>query len=64
MGVIHKIYTLQLSDKYENVLKDMCWNYAYLIIGLEDQYLGNYNNNATRIYSVTMHVGMVDIHTL
>ena len=42
----------------------MCWNNAYTILVLEDQYMGNHNNNATQIYSVEMHVGMIDIHKL
>ena len=42
----------------------MCWNYAHLIIVLEDEYVGNYNRNATKIPSMAMHVGMVDMHTL
>ena len=39
--VFYALYTVQLSDKYENILKEMNWNYAYLILGLEDQYMGN-----------------------
>ena len=35
-----------------------------MILGLEDQFMGNRHNKATHIYSVAMHVGMVDIHTL
>ena len=42
----------------------MCWNDAYLILGLKDQYMGNYHNNVTHISSVAVHVGIVDIHTL
>ena len=49
MGVLHALYNVQLSDKYENKLKDMRWNNAYLILGLEDQYVGNYNNNKIHI---------------
>ena len=64
MGVFRALYTVQLSDKYENALKEMCWNDAYLVLGLEYQYVGNYNNNATQISSVVMHVGVVDIHTV
>ena len=64
MGVCHALYTLKLSDKYENVLKEMRWKYLYLIIGLEDQYMGNYNNNVAHISSVSMHAGVVDMHTL
>ena len=42
----------------------MRWNNSYLILVLEDQYVGNYNNNATDIFIVAMHVVMVYIHTL
>ena len=42
----------------------MCWNDAYMILGLEDHYVGNLQNNATHISSVSIHVGMVDRHTL
>ena len=42
----------------------MRWNYAYLIIGLEDQCMGNLNNNEKHICVVAMHVGMVDTYTL
>ena len=54
---------MQLSDKDEIVLKEMCWDDAYLIIGMEYSYVGNYNNNTTHIYIVSVHVGMVDINT-
>ena len=64
MGVFHALYTMKLSDRYEKVLKEMYWNDAYLILGLEDKYVGNYNNNATQISSFAMHVGMVDMHSL
>ena len=40
----------------------MCWNDAYLILGLEDQWVGTLHNNLTHISSVAMHVGMVDMH--
>ena len=55
---------MQLSDKYENVLNEMCCNDAYLVIGMEDQYMGNFHNTATHIFCVEMYVGMVDMHTL
>ena len=32
--VFHALYIVQLSDKYENLSKEMCWNDAYLILGL------------------------------
>ena len=64
MGVFHALYTVKISDRYENALKDMRWNDTYLVFGMEDQYVGNYNNNAKHISSVVMHVGMVDMHTL
>ena len=54
---------MQFSDKYENVFKKIHWNDDYLILGLEDKYVGNYNINATHIYSAAMHVGMVDMNT-
>ena len=41
----------------------MSCNDAYIILDLEYQYVGNYNNNTTHIYSVEMNVEMVDIHT-
>ena len=41
MDVLHALYIVQLSDEYENLLKDICWNDADLILGLEDQYMGN-----------------------
>ena len=58
------MYTAKSSDKYENTLKEMRWNDAYMILGLEDQYMGNYNNNATHISTLAMHFGMVDMYTL
>ena len=61
-GVFHTLYIVKLSDKYENVLKKICWNYAYLILGLEYQYVGNWHNNATCISSVAMNIGMVNMH--
>ena len=64
MGVFHVLYNIQLSDKYEHLLKEMCWNDAYLIIGKEDQYVGNWHNNATHISIVEMHVRMVDMNTV
>ena len=36
----------------------------YLIFDLGYQYVEIANNNATHIYSVEIHVGMVDMHTL
>ena len=36
LGTLHTLYNVQLSYKYENVLKDMSWNDAYQIIGMED----------------------------
>ena len=41
VGVFHALYTVQLSDKYENLLKEMRWNDAYLILDLEYQYMVN-----------------------
>ena len=41
MGVFHALYTFQLSDKYDNILKEMSWNDAYLIPGMGYQYVGN-----------------------
>ena len=32
--VFHVLHTVQLSDKYENLLKEICWNDAYMILGL------------------------------
>ena len=58
------MYKVQLSGRYENVLKDMHWSYPYLVLSQEYQYMGNYNNNAIHISSVAMHVGMVDMHIL
>ena len=54
---------MKLSDKYEDLLKEMCWNKAYLILGLEDQYVGNWHKKSTHISGVEMNVGVVDIHT-
>ena len=64
MGVFHTLYTVQIIDKYENVLNDMCWNDTYLILDLEDQYMENYNNKSAHISNDEINVGMVDIHTL
>ena len=64
VGVFHALYTVKLSDKYKNILKEMRWNDAYLILGLKDKYMGNYNINATHISIVAIHVGVVDMHTL
>ena len=64
MGVVHALYTVQLSDKYENLLKELFWNDSYLIFGMGNQYVGNWNNNAKKISSVSMHVRIVDMHTL
>ena len=47
MGIFHALYNVQLSDEYENVLKDMCCTDAYMIIGMEDQYVSNWHNNET-----------------
>ena len=63
VGIFHTLYTVQLSDKYENVLKEMRWNYSYLTLVTEDQYVVNYNKNSTHIYSVEMNVGMLNMHT-
>ena len=63
MGVFRELYTIKLSGKYENSFRDMRLNDDYLIIGLEEQYMANQKNNATKISSVAMHVGMVDMHT-
>ena len=41
IGVFHAVYNVKSSDKYENVLKEMCCNHAYLIPGQEDQYVVN-----------------------
>ena len=41
VGVFHEIYIIQLSGRYENVLKEMRRNNDYLILGLEAQYVGN-----------------------
>ena len=41
VGVFDALSTVQLSEKYENVLKYMCWNDTYMILGLEDQRVGN-----------------------
>ena len=64
VGVFYELYNVPFSDKYESILKDMCCNDYYMIIGMEDQYVGNWHNNSTHISSVAMHVGMVDIHKL
>ena len=45
-------------------MKEMCCNDSYLIIGLEDKYLGNWHNNARHLFGASMHVGIVDMHTL
>ena len=58
------MYTVQISDKDENLLKEMIWNNDYLILGLEGQYMGIKKNNTTHISSVEIHAGMVDMHTL
>ena len=42
----------------------MCWNDTYLIIGLGDQYLGNWHDNVKHISSVVIHFGVEDIHIL
>ena len=60
VGVLHILYTVKLSDKHQKLLNEMFWNDAYFILVPEDQYVINWHNNATHIYSVTMHVGMVD----
>ena len=64
MGVFRELCTVRLSDNYEKILKEICWNDAYLILGSEDQYVGNWHNNATHIFIVAMHVWMADMHTL
>ena len=64
VGLLHALYNVKLSDKYENLLKDMCWNDFYLILVMKYQYVGNWHNNITHISSVEMHVGMVDMSTL
>ena len=64
VDIFHALYNKQFSDKFENVLKYMCWDNAHLIIGLEYQCVGSWNNNVTQISSVVMHIGMVDTYTL
>ena len=64
MGVFHELYNVQLSDKSENVLKEMCWDDYYMIIGLEDRYMVNWYNNATHISILEIHIGVVYMHTL
>ena len=39
--VFHALYNVKLSNKHENVLKEVCWNDSYLIIGLKYQYMVN-----------------------
>ena len=63
MAVFHALYTRWLSDSYGKVLKDVCWNDAYLTLGLEDQYIGIGYNNKTHSPILLMHVGMLDKHT-
>ena len=41
LDVFNTLYNVQLSDKYENLLKGVWCNDAYLIIDLEDQYMVN-----------------------
>ena len=41
VGVFHALYNVKLRDKHENVLTDMCWNDAFIILGLEDQDVGS-----------------------
>ena len=55
---------VQFSDKFENLLKEMWWNNAYLVLGLDDQFMGKFHNSAKQISSEEMHIGMVDIHGL
>ena len=64
MAVFHALYTRWLSDSYGKVLKDVCWNDAYLTLGLEDQYIGIGYNNKTHSPILLMHVGMLDMHKL
>ena len=54
---------MQLSDKYLNVLKEIGWNDAYLILGQEYQYEGYLQNKTTHISSMAMNVGIVDMNT-
>ena len=37
VGVFHALYNMQLSYKHKKVSYEMCWNDAYLILGLEYQ---------------------------
>ena len=60
----HALPNMRLIDKHENILQEIFWDDAYLILDLGYQYVGNFHNNVTRISSVTMCVGMVDRHTL
>ena len=62
MGVFHTLCNVKLSDKHETLLLGICWNDAYLIIGLEYQCVENYHNNATHISSVVMHDVIVYMH--
>ena len=61
--VFRALYNTQLSDKYAKLLKEIFCNYANMILGLEYQYMGNFHNNATQIYSASMHFGLVDMNT-
>ena len=49
MGVFYALYNMKLSDQHENILKEMCYNYVYIILGLVDQYVGNWHNNAKTV---------------
>ena len=41
----------------------MCLNCAYLILGLGDQYVGNWQKNTTHISSMDMNDVIVYMHT-
>ena len=56
--------TLSHMISWKCLLRYSHWNGSYIILGLVDQHLGNWYKNATYVSSVTMYVGMVDIHIL
>ena len=55
---------MQLDDKYENELNDLCWNTDHLFIVQEDLCLDILHNIEIQIPSMVNHDLTVDTYTL
>ena len=60
----HVLYNVQLDDKCENELMDLCWNMDHLFLGQDNLCLDIWHNIAIHISSVLTHDMTLDMHTL